>query len=95
MSLDKATVRRIAHLARIRVEEDRLEPLAGELNAILGWIEQLNEVDTSGLEPLASVAGHGLPMREDKVGDGGDPDLVLAGAPDRAGDFYAAPKAVE
>ena len=95
MSLDKATVSHIAHLARIKVDEVQLETMVGELNNILSWIEQLNEVDTDGVEPLASVTGHALPLRADIVGDGAYPDRVLVNAPDRALDFYAVPKVVE
>lgn len=95
MSLDHATVRRIAALARIRVEDHEVDGLCGELNGILGWIEQLNEVDVSGIEPLAAAAHNALPMREDVVTDGGYPDKVLANAPERIGDFYAVPKVVE
>jgi aspartyl-tRNA(Asn)/glutamyl-tRNA(Gln) amidotransferase subunit C len=95
MSLDPATVRRIASLARIRVEEAEIATLQTELNAILGWIEQLNEVDVEGVEPLTGAAQMALKMREDAVTDGGYPDRVLANAPERAGDFFAVPKVVE
>ena len=95
MSLDPATVRRIASLARIRVEEPEIATLQTELNAILGWIEQLNEVDVEGVEPLTGAAQMALKMRDDMVTDGGYPERVLANAPERAGDFYAVPKVVE
>jgi len=95
MSLDIATVRRIAMLARIRVEEADLPTLQEELNGILGWIEQLGEVNVDGVEPLTGAAQMALKMREDLVTDGGYPDKVLANAPERAGDFYAVPKVVE
>ena len=95
MSLDPATVRRIAALARIRVEDAEVATLQGELNGILGWIEQLNEVDVDGVEPLTGGAQMAMRLREDAVTDGGDPDRVLANAPDRAGDFFAVPKVVE
>ncbi len=95
MSLDPATVRRIASLARIRVTDDEVASLQGELNGILGWIEQLNEVDVDGVEPLTGGAQLAMRMREDRVTDGGDPERVLSNAPDRAGDFYAVPKVVE
>jgi len=95
MSLDPATVRRIAKLARIRVEESQLPQLQAELNGILGWIEQLNEVNVEGVEPLTGGAQMAMKMREDVVNDGGIPEQVLANAPDRAGDFYAVPKVVE
>ncbi len=95
MSLDSATVRRIARLARIHVEDAEAEQLAGELNGILGWIEQLNEVDVEGIDPLTGAAQMAMRLRADAVTDGGMPDLVLGNAPDRAGTFYAVPKVVE
>ena len=95
MSLDPATVRRIAKLARIRVEDDQVAPLQGQLNTILGWIEQLNEVDVSGVDPLASVGQATLAMRADVVTDGDQTEAVLANAPARAGTFYTVPKVVE
>ena len=95
MSLDPATVRRIATLARIRVEDSEIPTLQAELNGILGWIEQLNAVNVDGVEPLTGAATMALKMREDLVTDGGYPDKVLANAPDRADNFYAVPKVVE
>jgi len=95
MPLDSATVRRIARLARIHVEDAEAEQLVGELNGILGWIEQLNEVDVEGIDPLTGAAQMAMRLRPDVVTDGGIPDLVLGNAPDRAGTFYAVPKVVE
>ena len=95
MSLDPATIRRIASLARIRVEEDQLESLQHELNSILGWIEQLNEVNVDGVEPLTGGAQMAMRMRDDVVTDGGYPEQILANATDRNGDFFAVPKVVE
>jgi aspartyl-tRNA(Asn)/glutamyl-tRNA(Gln) amidotransferase subunit C len=95
MSLDLATVRRIATLARIRVEDTELPALQADLNGILGWIEQLNEVDVDGVEPLTGAAQMALKMRDDLVTDGGYPEKVLANAPDRIGEFFAVPKVVE
>ena len=95
MSLDKNDVRRVAFLARIRVEEEDLQPVAEDLNNIIAWVEQLSEVDTEGVQPLTSVEAMAMPQREDKVTDGGDPDRVLGNAPDRVGDFYAVPKVVD
>ncbi len=95
MALDKATVARIASLARIKVSEEEQTRLAGELSQILTWIEQLNEVDTSGVEPMASVARMKLPMREDVVSDGGIRDKLLANAPQEARGFFVVPKVVE
>jgi aspartyl-tRNA(Asn)/glutamyl-tRNA(Gln) amidotransferase subunit C len=95
MAIDAATVRRVARLARIREPQERLEPLARELSSILGWIEQLNEVDTEGVEPMTSAVAAKLPMREDKVTDGGDPGAILANAPSKAEGFFVVPKVVE
>ncbi len=95
MSLDPATVRRIAALARIRVDETEIATLQAELNGILGWIEQLNAVDVEGVEPLTGGAQMALRMREDAVTDGGYPESILGNAPERAGDFFAVPKVVE
>jgi len=95
MSLDPATVRRIATLARIRVEDAEIAQLQSELNGILGWIEQLNEVNIEGVEPLTGAAGMALKMREDVVTDGDMQDKVLANAPERIGAYFAVPKVVE
>ncbi len=95
MSLDPATVKRIARLARIRLEDAALPRLQGELNGILGWIEQLSEVDVEGVAPLTGGAQIALRLRTDVVNDGGYAERVLANAPDRAGEFFAVPKVVE
>jgi aspartyl-tRNA(Asn)/glutamyl-tRNA(Gln) amidotransferase subunit C len=95
MALDKATVAHIAALARIGLSEIELEPLVGELSQILTWVEQLNEVDTSGVVPVASVAASGLPMREDQVTDGDCREAILGNAPRSARGFFAVPKVVE
>ena len=95
MSVDKATVARIASLARINVPEERQEQLVGELNGILDWIAELDEVDAGAVEPLASVTGHGLPRRSDEVTDGNRVDEVLANVPETAGGFFVVPKVVE
>jgi aspartyl-tRNA(Asn)/glutamyl-tRNA(Gln) amidotransferase subunit C len=95
MSLDLATVRRIATLARIHVDDAELPALQADLNGILGWIEQLNEVNVEGVEPLTGAAQMALKMREDVVTDGGYPEKILANAPERAGDFFVVPKVVE
>ncbi len=95
MSVDKDTVAKIARLARVRVDEDKQAALAGELSNILGWIEQLSELDTEGVEPMTSVVSMQLPLREDEVTDGGYPDRVTANAPEAAHGFYAVPKVVE
>jgi aspartyl-tRNA(Asn)/glutamyl-tRNA(Gln) amidotransferase subunit C len=95
MSLDAATVRRIARLARIRVDDGEVVTLQAELNAILGYVEQLGEVDVTGVAPLSGGAQMAMRMRDDVVTDGDLAAAVLANAPDRAGEFFAVPKVVE
>ena len=82
-------------MARVRVPEEALEPLVGDLNKIIGWVEQLSEVDTKGVEPMTSVAEITLPLRTDEVTDGNYSDRVLANAPDSNGPFYSVPKVVD
>ncbi len=95
MSVDAATVRRIAHLARIAVAEDEVEHLQGELNAILAFVEQLSEVDVEGVEPMTSVIPMAMKKRPDEVTDGGVPDDILKNAPAAQDGFFAVPKVVE
>jgi aspartyl-tRNA(Asn)/glutamyl-tRNA(Gln) amidotransferase subunit C len=95
MAIDAATVKKVARLASIRVAEDQLEPLAAELSGILAWIEQLDEVDTEGVAPMASTEAVTLPMREDVVTEGGDPAVVLANAPRAERGFFVVPKVIE
>ena len=95
MSIDKDTARRVAHLARIEVGEADLEPLAEQLSGILGFMEQLNEVNIDGVEPMTSVTPMDLPRRIDAITDGGIQDKVLANAPDAREGFFAVPKVVE
>lgn len=95
MSVTKEDVKKVARLSRIAVPEERLEQLAGELTGIMGWIEQLNEVDIEGVKPMTSVVDASLPMREDKVTDGGIEDQVLANAPRTEDGFFVVPKSVE
>jgi aspartyl-tRNA(Asn)/glutamyl-tRNA(Gln) amidotransferase subunit C len=95
MSVDAATVRRIAHLARIAVAEEEIEHLRGEINAILAFVEQLSEVDVRGVEPMTSVTPMQMKRRPDLVTAGGDPDAVLRNAPAREGNFFVVPKVVE
>jgi aspartyl-tRNA(Asn)/glutamyl-tRNA(Gln) amidotransferase subunit C len=95
MSIDKETARRVAHLARIEVAEADLEPLASELSAILGFMEQLAEVDIAAVEPMTSVTPMAAPLRADVVDDGGCPERVLANAPDARAGFFTVPKVVE
>jgi aspartyl-tRNA(Asn)/glutamyl-tRNA(Gln) amidotransferase subunit C len=95
MSLDSDTVRRIAKLARIHVEDAEIGRLQGELNGILGWIEELSEVDVAGVQPLTGGAQIALRLREDVVTDGLKAEAILANAPDRVGAFFTVPKVVE
>lgn len=95
MSVDAATVRKIARLARIGIAEDQVAPLAGELSTILGWIEQLGEVDTKGVAPMTAVIPNHLAWRTDVVTDGDVQAKVLANAPDATSGFFAVPKVIE
>ena len=95
MSIDAATVKKVARLARIAEPDEKLEALAKELSAILAWIEQLNEVDTDGVEPMTTSVHTTLPMRDDVVTEGGDPAKVLGNAPRSEKGFYVVPKVVE
>ena len=95
MSIDLETAARVAKLARIKVEEEQLPALAQEFNTILGFIEQLNEVDVEGVEPMTSVTPMALRRRTDVVTDGGMQDKILKNAPDAREGFFAVPKVVE
>jgi aspartyl-tRNA(Asn)/glutamyl-tRNA(Gln) amidotransferase subunit C len=95
MSVDLATVKRVAHLARIAVTEEDAERMTGELNAILGFVEQLDEVDVSGVEPMTSVIPMEMRKRDDVVTDGGKAADVVANAPASAENFFLVPKVVE
>lgn len=95
MSLNPETVRTIAVLARLRLADDQLAPLGKDLSAIIGWVEQLQEVDTAGVTPMTSVVDLRLPDRDDQVTDGNCRDGVLANAPERIDCFYSVPKVVE
>jgi aspartyl-tRNA(Asn)/glutamyl-tRNA(Gln) amidotransferase subunit C len=95
MSVDVETVKRVARLARIRVSDEEAAPLAGELNAILGFVAQLDEVDVTGVEPMTSVLPMPMKKRPDAITDGGNPDDILANAPARDGAFFVVPKVVE
>lgn len=94
-TLDAKTVAKIAHLARIKVPAEEQEHLAGELNKLLDWVEQLGEVDTDGVEPMTSVAAQTLRRRADVVTDGGYPEKVVSNATDAAEHFFSVPKVVE
>ena len=95
MSIDKDTAAKVAKLARIKVEDATLPALAEEFNAVLGFIEQLNEVDVDGVEPMVSVTPMRLKRRDDVVSDGSMQDKILSNAPDAREGFFAVPKVVE
>lgn len=95
MSVDAATVRRIAHLSRIAVADGEVEHLRGELNAILAFVEQLSEVDVTGIEPMTSVTPMAMKKRPDAVTEGGIAEDVLRNAPAREGNYFVVPKVVE
>lgn len=95
MSIDIDTARKVAHLARIAVPEDKLPALAGELSGILSFMEQLNEVDVTGIEPMTSVTPMRLKRRKDVVTDGGMQERILKNAPDAREGYFAVPKVVE
>lgn len=95
MSVDADTVHRIAHLARIRVEDHEIEKLRGELNTILAWVEQLGEVDVEGVEPMTSVTPMKMKMRRDEVTEGGNAEGIVANAPMSDDNFFLVPKVVE
>ena len=95
MSVDKETVKRVAHLARIAVSETEAEALRAELNAILGFVEQLNEVDVTGVEPMTAVVAMAMKQRDDIVTEGDIADKVVANAPAAEGSFFQVPKVVE
>ncbi|HVF83535.1 MAG TPA: Asp-tRNA(Asn)/Glu-tRNA(Gln) amidotransferase subunit GatC [Sphingomicrobium sp.] len=95
MSVDTPTVRHIAKLARLKMSDAEVEALVPELNNILGWVEQLGEVDTDGVEPLTAVIDQKLRLRDDVVNDGDVRDAVLANAPDAQHGFFAVPKVIE
>jgi aspartyl-tRNA(Asn)/glutamyl-tRNA(Gln) amidotransferase subunit C len=95
MSVDQATVRRIARLARIRLDEADVPQMQDELNAILSFVEQLNEVDVDGVEPMTSVTPMAMKMRQDIVTDGGDVASILANAPASEDGFFVVPKIIE
>lgn len=95
MSVDITTVRRVAHLARIKVSDAEAERLVDELNVILGFVAQLDQVDVAGVEPMTAVGDHSLPRRADVVTDGFIPDKVLGNAPSTEDGFFLVPRVVE
>ncbi|CAH0340381.1 Asp-tRNA(Asn)/Glu-tRNA(Gln) amidotransferase subunit GatC [Rhizobium sp. CECT 9324] len=95
MSVDLATVKRVARLARIAVSEEEAERMTGELNGILGFVEQLSEVDVTGIEPMTSVTPMAMKKRHDVVTDGNKADAIVANAPQTDRNFFMVPKVVE
>ena len=95
MSIDRDTVTRVAFLARLEIDDAQKDAMTQELSDILSFVEVLNEVDASDVEPMTSVVEAYAPLRKDEVSDGGYPDKVLKNAPDRVQDFYAVPKVVD
>lgn len=95
MSVDQKTVRNIARLARIAISDEEAAALESELSAILDWVEQLDEVDTDGVEPMTSVVHATMKQRNDEVTDGGYPDQIVENAPRRDNHFFVVPKVVE
>lgn len=95
MPVDEATVRRIAHLARIAVTDEEAAHLEGELNSILHWVEQLGQVDTAGVAPMTGAVAHSREMRADVVDDGGYPEQIVANAPESDENYFLVPKVVE
>jgi aspartyl-tRNA(Asn)/glutamyl-tRNA(Gln) amidotransferase subunit C len=95
MSVDKDTVRRIAKLSRIALDEPRVAPMVDELNAIFAWVQQLNEVNINGVPPMTSVVAQRLKMRDDVVTDGGNANELMANAPHGEDHFFVVPKVVE
>ena len=95
MSVDKDTVRRIAKLARLALDESRVEPMARELNGIVTWMERLNEVDVAGVAPMTSVVDQALKMRDDVVTEGGQAEALMANAPGGEDNFFVVPKVIE
>ncbi|PLX45910.1 MAG: Asp-tRNA(Asn)/Glu-tRNA(Gln) amidotransferase GatCAB subunit C [Hyphomicrobiales bacterium] len=95
MPVDEATVRRIAHLARIAVTDEEAAHLEGELNSILHWVEQLGQVDTAGVAPMTGAVEHSREMRADVVDDGGYPEQIVANAPESDENYFLVPKVVE
>lgn len=95
MAIDKDTVRKVAFLSRLKIEDDKIEATEQEFNKILNWIEQLNEVDTDQVEPLVSVNEGNIACRADEVTDGEQAEAVLANAPQAEYGYFVVPKVVE
>ena len=95
MPINKDTVTKVSNLARIKIDEKQLNKVSGELDSVMEWIDTLNEVNTDGVDPVANVTGQKLPLREDKVTDGGYSEKVLNNAPEKESGFFVVPKVVE
>ncbi len=95
MPIDKDIVTKVSNLARIKINNDQLSTISNELESVIEWIDTLNEVNTDGVEPIANVSGQKLPLREDKVTDGGYSEKILNNAPDKESGFFVVPKVVE
>ena len=95
MSINKETVKKVAYLARLRLDDDKVAPLTTDLNNILNWVDQLQRVDTDGVEPFVSPVDMELPVRQDEVTDGAMPEKVLGNAPDKAHNMFLVPKVIE
>ena len=95
MPIDKDIVTKVSNLARIKINNDQLSTISNELESVIEWIESLNEVNTDGVEPIANVSGQKLPLREDKVTDGGYSEKILNNAPEKESGFFVVPKVVE
>lgn len=95
MAIDAATVRHCAKLAGLRIADDQIDETARQLDAIMGFVAQLDDVDVDGIEPMVMTVEHGLPMRDDVVTEGGDPDRVLSNAPVRSGNYFVVPKVID
>tara|TARA_B100000965_G_scaffold355137_1_gene332293 strand:+ start:407 stop:694 length:288 start_codon:yes stop_codon:yes gene_type:complete len=95
MPIDKDIVAKVSNLARIKINNDQLSTISNELESVIEWIDTLNEVNTNGVEPIANVSGQKLPLREDKVTDGGYSEKILNNAPEKESGFFVVPKVVE
>ena len=95
MTIDKDIVAKVSNLARIKINNDQLSTISNELESVIEWIDTLNEVKTDGVEPIANVSGQKLPLREDKVTDGGYSEKILNNAPEKESGFFVVPKVVE
>jgi len=95
MSLDKSTLERVAYLARIKIEDSEIEKMTTELNNIMKWIEELNEVDVNNVKPMTGVSNNSLREREDEVNDGGYSDEIVSNAPEKIDNSFTVPKVIE